>query len=42
MEIAPYISVNSSIHNSTPVITSTRVPVSIIIRTSGKWETQSL
>jgi uncharacterized protein (DUF433 family) len=31
MEIAPHISVNSSIHNGTPVITSTRVPISIII-----------
>ncbi|MDB9449232.1 DUF433 domain-containing protein [Dolichospermum circinale] len=31
MEIAPHISVDSGIHHGTPVITETRVPISIII-----------
>ncbi|MEA5553550.1 DUF433 domain-containing protein [Anabaena cylindrica UHCC 0172] len=31
MEISPYISVDSAIHQGTPVITGTRVPISIII-----------
>lgn len=31
MEIAPHITVDSSIHHGTPVITGTRVPVSIVI-----------
>ncbi|HLO87645.1 MAG TPA: DUF433 domain-containing protein [Nostocaceae cyanobacterium] len=31
MEIAPHINVDPAIHHGTPVITGTRVPVSIII-----------
>jgi uncharacterized protein (DUF433 family) len=31
MEIAQHISVDSTIHHGTPVITGTRVPISIII-----------
>lgn len=31
MEIAPYITVDAAIHHGTPVITGTRVPISIII-----------
>jgi uncharacterized protein (DUF433 family) len=31
MEIAPHINVDPAIHHGTPVITGTRVPVSIVI-----------
>lgn len=31
MEVAPRISVDPNVHHGTPVITGTRVPVSIII-----------
>lgn len=31
MEIAHYISVDPTVHHGTPVITGTRVPISIII-----------
>ena len=31
MEIAPYINVDSDIHHGTPIISGTRVPISIII-----------
>ncbi|MDJ0736510.1 MAG: DUF433 domain-containing protein [Nostocaceae cyanobacterium] len=31
MEIAQHISVNPNVHHGTPVITGTRVPISIII-----------
>ncbi|MBW4473077.1 MAG: DUF433 domain-containing protein [Stenomitos rutilans HA7619-LM2] len=31
MEIASHISVDSAIHHGTPVITGTRVPVSIVL-----------
>ncbi|BAZ09178.1 hypothetical protein NIES4071_09840 [Calothrix sp. NIES-4071] len=31
MEIAPHVTVDSEIHHGTPVITGTRVPVSIVI-----------
>ena len=31
MEIAPYITVDPKIHHGSPVITGTRVPVSIVI-----------
>jgi uncharacterized protein (DUF433 family) len=31
MEIAPYISIDPNIHHGTPVITGTRVPVSILV-----------
>lgn len=31
MEIAPYITVDPAIHHGTPVITGTRVPISIVI-----------
>jgi uncharacterized protein (DUF433 family) len=31
MEIAPYITIDSKIHHGIPIITGTRVPVSIII-----------
>jgi uncharacterized protein (DUF433 family) len=31
MEIAPHISVDANIHHGTPTISSTRVPISIII-----------
>ncbi|GCL37435.1 MAG: DUF433 domain-containing protein [Sphaerospermopsis sp.] len=31
MEISPYISIDPAIHHGTPVISGTRVPISIII-----------
>lgn len=31
MEIAPHINIDPAIHQGTPVITGTRVPISIII-----------
>jgi uncharacterized protein (DUF433 family) len=31
MEIAPHINVDSNIHHGVPVITGTRVPVSIVL-----------
>ncbi len=31
MEIAPHITVDSATHHGTPVVTGTRVPISIII-----------
>lgn len=31
MEIAPHISVDAAIHHGAPVITGTRVPVSVVV-----------
>lgn len=43
MEIAPNVTVNPEIHHGTPVITGTRVPVSIVIGSlAGGMEKQEV